>query len=253
MRKIAVALSKGGVGKTTTAVNLAAGLAAAGKRVLIIDLDTQDQVAKTLGVRHNSGVAELAAGEVAPDEVIVQARDNLDMLGGGSGLAGLKRLIARKDIGGERTISEALAQLNGRYEYVVLDTAPGWDALTINALFYSDEVLSPVALEVLAVQGLLEFTRSVQTVQQYHSDLALRYVLPTFMDRRVKKSEEILGQLEQYFGDRVCDPIRYNVRLSEAPGHGQSIYEYARRSPGSEDYHALTERVMDDERLTPAD
>ncbi len=247
MRRIAVALSKGGVGKTTTAINLAAGLATAGRRVLIVDLDTQDQVAKTLGIRHDAGVADLVAGDVSPEEVIVQARENLAMLGGGTSLAGLKRLIARKDFGGERTVSEALTPLNDRFDYVIIDTAPGWDALTINALFYADEVLAPVALEVLALQGLLEFTRSVQTIQQYHNDLTLRYVVPTFMDRRVKKSDEILMQLQQYFGESVCDPIRYNVRLSEAPGYGQSIYEYARRSPGAEDYRALTERILADE------
>ncbi len=247
MRRIAVALSKGGVGKTTTAVNLAAGLATAGRRVLIVDLDTQDQVAKTLGIRHDAGVADLVAGDAPPEDVIIQARENLAMLGGGTSLAGLKRLIARKDFGGERTVSEALTPLNDRFDYVVIDTAPGWDALTINALFYADEVLAPVALEVLALQGLLEFTRSVQTIQQYHNDLSLRYVVPTFMDRRVKKSDEILVQLQQYFGESVCDPIRYNVRLSEAPGYGQSIYEYARRSPGAEDYRALTERILADE------
>jgi chromosome partitioning protein len=247
MRRIAVALSKGGVGKTTTAVNLAAGLAKRGRRVLIVDLDTQDQVAKTLGLRHRAGVAELIAGEADPEEAIVPARAQLALLGGGTSLAGLKRLITRKDFGGERTVSEALAPLNDRFDYVIVDTAPGWDALTINALFYADEILAPVALEVLALQGLLEFTRSVQTIQQYHRDLALRYVVPTFMDRRVRKSDEILVQLQQYFGESVCEPIRYNVRLSEAPGHGQSIFEYARRSPGAEDYGTLTERILADE------
>ncbi len=247
MRKIAVALSKGGVGKTTTAVNLAAGLAGAGRRVLLIDLDTQDQVAKTLGVQPTAGIAELVAGERSAEETLFTTRENLTLLAGGPSLAGLKRLIARKDFGGERTLSESLTQFNGQFDYVVIDTAPGWDALAINALFYADEILTPVALEVLALQGLLEFTRSVQTIQQYHEDLRLRYVLPTFMDRRVRKSDEILQQLEHYFGESVCAPIRYNVRLSEAPGHGQTIFEYARRSPGAEDYRALTERIVEDE------
>jgi chromosome partitioning protein len=247
MRKIAVALSKGGVGKTTTAVNLAAGLAGVGRRVLLIDLDTQDQVAKTLGVRPTAGIAELVAGEQSADEILFPTRENLTLLAGGASLAGLKRLIARQDFGGERTLSEALGQFDGRFDYVVIDTAPGWDALAINALFYADEILTPVALEVLALQGLLEFTRSVQTIQQYHENLRLRYVLPTFMDRRVKKSDEILQQLENYFGESVCAPIRYNVRLSEAPGYGQTIFEFARRSPGAADYLALTERIVEDE------
>lgn len=247
MRKIAVALSKGGVGKTTTAVNLAAGLAAAGRRVLIIDLDTQGQVSKMLGVQADAGLADAISGDADLIPSVTMAREGLYMLSGGVGLAGLKRLIARKDFGGERTIAEALAPLDDAYDYVILDTAPGWDALTVNAFFYADEVLAPVALEVMALQGLLDFTRNLASIQQYHSELAFHYIVPTFMDRRVKKSGEILGQLKTYYADQLCDPIRYNVRLSEAPGYGQTIYEYAPRSYGAEDYQALTERIMDDE------
>lgn len=247
MRKIAVTLSKGGVGKTTTSVNLAAGLALAGRRVLVVDMDTQGQVAKMLGVQPAASMAEVVAGDAAIDDALLPARDNLWLLPGGASLAGLKRVIARKDFGGERTVDEALAPLDGRFDYVILDTAPGWDTLTINALFYADEVLAPVALEVMALQGLIEFTRKLEAIQQYNEGVALRYILPTFMDRRVRKSGEILGQLERYFDERLCPPIRYNVRLSEAPGYGQTIYEYARRSPGAEDYRSLTERIIDDE------
>ncbi len=132
------------------------------------------------------------------------------------------------------------------YQFVVIDTAPGWDALTVNALFDAGEVLAPVALEVMALQGLLDFTRNLETVRRYHPDLRFRYVVPTFLDRRVKKSDEILGQLATYFGPQLCPPIRYNVRLSEAPGYGQTIFEYAPRSPGALDYQALAERILAD-------
>ncbi len=247
MRKIAVTLSKGGVGKTTTSVNLAAGLALAGRRVLVVDMDTQGQVAKMLGVQPAVSMAEVVAGDAAIDDALLLARDDLWLLAGGAPLAGLKRVIARKDFGGERTISEALTPLDNHFDYVILDTAPGWDTLTINALFYANEVLAPVALEVMALQGLIEFTKKLEAIQQYNEGVGLRYILPTFMDRRVRKSAEILGQLERYFDERLCAPIRYNVRLSEAPGYGQTIYEYARRSPGAEDYRSLTERIMDDE------
>lgn len=246
MRKIAVALSKGGVGKTTTAVNLAAGLALRGHRVLLIDVDTQGQVSKALGIQAAVGLAELVTGDAAIDQATVPARDRLWLLAGGRGLAGLKRVITRKDFGGERTLAEALAQLDGLYDYVVLDTAPGWDALTINVLFYADEVLAPVSLEVMTLQGLLEFSRSIAAIQQYHPALRLRYILPTFFDRRVRKSDEILGQLAAHYQPQVCQPIRYSVRLSEAPGYGQTIFEYAPRSPGAEDYQMLTERVAQD-------
>jgi chromosome partitioning protein len=246
MRKIAVALSKGGVGKTTTAVNLAAGLARAGGSVLLVDVDTQGQAARSLGLQPHLGLAELAAGEVSAGQAVTAARERLFLLAGGRGLVGLKRLITRREFGGERTLVEALAPFEGQYDYVVLDTAPGWDALTVNTLFYAAEVLAPVSLEVMTLQSLLEFTQSMVAIQRYHGELALRYVLPTFLDRRVRKSEEILEQLSSAFSEQLCRPIRYNVRISEAPGYGQTIFEYAPHSPGAEDYQRLTERVLQD-------
>jgi chromosome partitioning protein len=248
MRRIAVALSKGGVGKTTTAINLAAGLARQGRTVLLIDMDTQGQAGKVLGVPPAPGLAEVLNQETLLDAALVEARPRLWLLGGGRTLAGLKRVIDRKDFGGERTVSEALAPLDGCYDYAIVDTAPGWDVLTVNALFYAQEVVAPVALEVMALQGLIEFTQSLSAVQRYHNGLTLAYVLPTFLDRRVRKSEEILHQLQAHYGAEVCAPIRYNVRLSEAPGYGQTVYEYAPGSPGAEDYLALTKRIMQDEQ-----
>jgi chromosome partitioning protein len=137
MRKIAVALTKGGVGKTTTAVNLAAGLALAGHRVLLIDVDTQGQAGKTLGCASTIGLAELVAGSATPDQAITPARDHLWLLAGGKALAGLKMQITRKEFGAERTLSEAFAPLDDQYDYVILDSAPGWDALSVNVLFYA--------------------------------------------------------------------------------------------------------------------
>ena len=246
MRKIAVALSKGGVGKTTTAVNLAAGLAQQGYHVLLVDMDTQGQVAQALGIKPKYGLAELASGSHKLDQTIFPARENLWLLAGGRELSGLKREIARKDFGSEQTVSNVLQPLAGSYDFVIIDTSPGWDSLTINALFYATEVIAPVALESMALQGLREFGVSLSAIQRYHQRLGLNYILPTFMDRRVKKSQRIYDMLLEYYHARVCDPIRYNVRLSEAPGHGQTIYEYDSRSAGAEDYSALVWRILDD-------
>jgi chromosome partitioning protein len=246
MRKIAVALSKGGVGKTTTAVNAAAALALLGSRVLLVDVDTQGQVGKALGCTPAAGLAEAAAGEIPLRDAVTPARERLDLLAGGRGLANLKRLITRKDFGGEQTIAETLAPLDNEYDFVMLDTAPGWDALSVNALFYAREVLSPVSLEVMTLQSLLDFSRSLAAIQKYHPALRLRYVVPTFLDRRVRKSDEILAQLAGHFDEQLCSPIRYNVRLSEAPGYGQTIFEYAAHSPGADDYRRLAERISQD-------
>ena len=246
MRKIAISLSKGGVGKTTTAVNLSAGLARAGYRVLLIDTDTQGQASRALGVSSEAGLAELLSGEASPAEAIQEVRERLYLLAGGRSLAGLKRAIDRKDFGGENTLAEGLEMLDSSYDYAILDTAPGWDSLTVNVLFYADEILSPVSMEILTVSGLMDFQESIQAIQKYRPELELRYVLPTFMDGRVKKSEEILSQLRIYFGEKLCSPIRYSVRLSEAPGFGMTIYEYAPGSTGVEDYQAVVERISKD-------
>ncbi len=248
MRKIAIALSKGGVGKTTTAVNLATGLALAGKRVLLVDVDTQGQVTKALGLQTGLGLADLVTAETTSAEALLPAREGLSVLAGGRALAGLKRQITRRDFGGEQVLSEALAPFEDQFDYTILDTAPGWDALTVNVLFYAHQVVAPVSLEVLTLQGLIEFEQSLTAIQKYHPALNLAYILPTFFDRRVRKSAEILEQLHSHYGERVCAPVRYNVRLSEAPGYGQSIFEYAPHSPGAEDYQALVERIMRDDR-----
>jgi len=244
MKKIAVALSKGGVGKTTTAVNLAAGLARAGKSVLLVDVDTQGQVGKSLGSDAALGLAELVAGEATMEQACLPVRENLWLLSGGRSLAGLKRLITRKDFGGEQTLSEALQAVDGEYDFVVMDTAPGWDALTVNVLFYAEDILAPVSLEVMTLQGLMEFSHSLVSIQRYHPELSMRYIVPTFYDRRVKKTEEIYEQLRFRYGEVVCEPVRYNVRLSEAPGYGQTIFEYSPGSNGAQDYQRLAERIL---------
>ena len=246
MRKIAISLSKGGVGKTTTAVNLSAGLARTGYRVLLIDTDTQGQASRALGVASEAGLAELISGEASPAEAIQEVRERLYLLAGGRNLAGLKRTIDRKDFGGENTLAEGLEMLDSSYDFAILDTAPGWDSLTVNVLFYADEILAPVSMEILTVSGLLYFQQSIQAIQKYRPQLEIKYVLPTFMDGRVKKSEEIMAQLQSVFHEKLCSPIRYSVRLSEAPGFGQTIYEYAPASSGVEDYQALVERISKD-------
>lgn len=252
-RKIGVTLSKGGVGKTTTAVNLAAGLSMAGFNVLLIDTDTQGQASYILGVKPKSGLTELLTEKLLPEQAIIQARERLSLLAGGKSLAGVKRLIGRKDFGGELTLTEALTPLSGKYDYIIVDTSPGWDPLTVNVLFYVNEILAPVSLEVMTLQGLVEFTKSIATIQKYRSEIELTYILPTFFDKRVRKSATILKKLTQIYEDKVCAPIRYNVKLSETPAYGQTIFEFAPDSPGAEDYRELVRTVANDKKLFKKD
>ena len=247
MRRIAVCLSKGGVAKTTTAVNLSHGLAQLGRRVLLVDADTQGQCAKLLGVKPEKGLADLMEGTLSPEEAVLLARPNLWLLAGGQALGETKNLISRKDFGRETALAEALTPYGELFEYIIIDTSPGWDVLMVNVLFYAAELLCPVSLEALSVDGLLGFLRGLEPIIQYRRKsrerFEIRYILPTFLDGRVRKSAELLAQLGEHFGGSLCNPIRYAVGLSEAPAFGKTIFEYAPRSRGAEDYNKLIGRV----------
>lgn len=249
VRRIGVSLSKGGVGKTTTSVNLAAGLACSGHKVLLVDTDTQGQDSFMLGVKPKAGLTEFIMDELEPEEAMVQARDNLWLLAGGKSLAGLKRLIDRKDFGGELTMAESLQSIDHGFDYVIVDTSPGWDPVTVNVLFYVTELLTPVSLEVMSLQGLVEFLKSIASIQKYRREVSLSYILPTFLDKRVGRSMEVLEKMQNLYGERVCTPIRDNVRLSESPAQGQTIFEYAPGSNGAMDYRELVRKVTGNEKL----
>ena len=241
-RKICVTLSKGGVGKTTTAVNLSAGLAMAGYKVLLIDTDTQGQSSFMLGKKPPAGLTELLTGELPAEETIFPARPNLDLLSGGRSLAGVKRIIDKKSFGSEWTLSEAMEKIDKEYDYVIIDTSPGWDQLTVNVLFYADEILTPVALEVMALHGLAEFIKNLHAIRKY-KEIDLKYVVPTFLDTRVEQPKNIYRKLQSLYGDKVCTPIRYDEELSKIPSHGQTIFEFIPDGDGAADYGALVRLI----------
>lgn len=247
MRKIAITLSKGGVGKSTGAVSIAHGLAIKKRRVLLIDTDDQGQDAFLLGVNPEKGLADVLNEDCTAQEALFEARPNLWILAGGKSLSGVKRLIGRKDYGAEQSLAEMIEPLEKQFDYIIIDTSPAWDPLTINSLFYANEVLTPVSLEVLTMNSLVEFVDRITAVKKFNKQLNHCYVLPTFHDGRVKKSDEILGQLKKHFAAKLCDPIKYNVRISESAGFGKTIFEYAPHSPGAKDYQKVIERILKDE------
>ena len=243
-RKICVTLSKGGVGKTTTAVHVSAALAESGKRVLLVDTDTQGQAGYMLGLRPKAGLTELLTGELTAEDAITPARDNLWLLAGGRSLAGAKRIIDKKSFGSEHTLAEALADIDRQFDFIIIDTSPGWDQLTVNVLFYADEIMIPVALEVMPLHGLAEFSKSLQAIQHYRKELRINYILPTFIDSRVQHPQEIFQKLVDAYGRKICKPIHYDERFSHAPSFGKTIFEYAPESRGAADYRDLITRIV---------
>ncbi len=244
MRKICVSLSKGGVGKSTTAVCIAHGLALEGKRVLLVDTDDQGQDSFLLGVNPAKSLADVFNEDISANDAIHQARENLWILSGGKALSGVKRAIGRKDFGAEQTLSDALSSIEGKFDFVIVDTSPSWDTLTINALFYCTEVLTPVSLEVLTLNSLVEFSERLKSVKNFNKNLQHSYLVPTFWDGRVKKSSEILKQLKKYYPEQMCDPIKYSVRVSESAGFGKTIFEYSPSSPSAKDYQKVVKRIL---------
>jgi chromosome partitioning protein len=229
-------------------VSLAFGLARLGRRVLLVDADTQGHAAKLLGVKADKGLADVLEGG-PPRELMVQAREDLSLLAGGQALGETKNLIGKKDFGRETALADALSPLDALFDFAIVDTSPGWDVLTVNVLFYATEILCPVSMEAMSVDGFLSFLQGIEPIRTFRRQarqrVDIRYVLPTFLDGRVRKSAEILAQLGQHFGGNLCDPIRYSARLSEAPAFGQTIFEYAPRDRGADDYAKLIRRVSE--------
>ena len=250
MRKLAIAMAKGGVGKTTTAVNLAHALARMGRRVLLIDCDTQGQTAKFLGLNPRYGLYEFVTGHdeqgrrVPKGEVVAGARDNLWLLAGGIKLVELKNWLGEQPRSVRQTLlGRALIPKNGALDYLIFDCAPGWDVLSVNILMAAEEVLCPVALQAPALEGLKTFFGYLLSAQKLNPSLQLRYVLPTLYDRRIRQSESILHHLQRLFQRQICSPVQYNVRLSEAVAFGQTIFEYSAQARGAADYQQLARRI----------
>ncbi|MBN1581621.1 MAG: ParA family protein [Anaerolineae bacterium] len=243
MRKIAIVGFKGGIGKTTTSVSLGAALALMKRRVLLIDTDTQANVSIALGINnYKKSLADVLIHKVPVQECIISARKNLDLLPSSMALfKAQQRMVlemAREEIFGEQ-----LAGLD-EYDYQILDCAPSVSLLTVNVVGYAEEVFIPVSMELLALAGTRQFFTYLRTVSRMLGKGAIiRLIVPTFYDPRRRVSDMVLDSVTKDFGDRVTHPIRIDTLLSEAPGVGKTIFEYAPRSRGAEDYAKLARLV----------
>lgn len=244
-RIVAVLNQKGGVGKTTTAINVAAYLARHGQKVLLVDLDPQGNATSGLGVEfgdHEHGTYQSMLGERKTMDVVKYASDNLHVLPTDGRLAALEIELVDQDQR-ETALKRALEGLD--YDYIFIDCPPALSLLTINALTAADSLLIPVQAEYYALEGLSQLLGVVQMVRGgLNPDLELLGVVMTMYDGRTSLSEQVKEEVARHFGDKVFDiVVPRNVRLAEAPSHGKHIFEHDKWSKGAKAYKSLAKEV----------
>lgn len=237
---IAISNLKGGIGKTTTVVNLGAGLALKGARVLLVDVDAQGNLAMGLGVQPRRTLYEVLVDGAKAEHCLTPARANLDLLAADHTLLGAQPIIAQRP-DWSRVLDHGLRPLFGRYDFILIDSGGSLTPLNINAFVCAQYVIAPTAIEHFSLKSIDLLFQQVARVKGNNS--AIRMIVPTMYDPRVKQSGELMEDLRKRYGPLLAPPIRVNVRLSEAPRSGKTIYEYDPRSRGAADYAQLVERV----------
>lgn len=251
-RIIAITNQKGGVGKTTTAVNLAATLAEAGQRVLLLDFDPQGNASSGLGVERSeiqSSIYDVITGNSGIEETILQDwMENLDLIPADMSLAACDAELA--DVENKNLILRgALRPLREKYEYLLIDCPPSLGTITVNALSAADTVLIPIQCEYYALEGLRQVLSSIEIVQEaLNPSLLIEGIVFTMYDGRIRLSQEVVRTVRKNFrGNIFQSMIPRNVRLAEAPSHGLPITAYDSASSGAESYRKLAVEVMNRE------
>lgn len=248
-RIVAIANQKGGVGKTTTAINLATALAATKKRVLVLDLDPQGNASTGFGIdrraRHKGTYEVLMDGVTLPDAAIATGIPDLDIVTSSQDLSGAELELVSLERR-EFKLADAISQAAPHYDYVMIDCPPSLGLLTLNAFVAADAVLVPLQCEFYALEGLSQLVRTIERVRKtFNSRLEIQGVVLTMFDRRNNLSEMVAADVRGHFGDKVFQTvIPRNVRVSEAPSHGKPVLLYDLRSPGAQAYVHLAGEVL---------
>ena len=247
---IAIANQKGGVGKTTTSINLAAGLAYLSKKVLLVDFDPQGNA--TQGIGHRVGLNDLTVYDAILNDTNVEEcikslnKPPLDILPANINLAGADLQLAKKEERRENYLSKALESIKDKYDYIIIDCPPSLGLLNTNALSAADSVLIPVQCEYYALEGITQLLQTIRLVQKlFNPKLKIEGVLLTMYDARTNLSAEVGQEIRKHFKEKTYRTyIPRNVKLSEAPSAGKSIFDYELNSEGAKAYVALTREVV---------
>lgn len=252
-RIIALVNQKGGVAKTTSAINIGAGLSRLNRKVLLIDIDPQGNLTDSLGVQAHklkNTIHEMLRGDITAREAIIKVKSGYDIIPADIRLSGAEIELSTQP-GREMILKEILEPITKNYNYILIDCPPSLGLLTLNALTAAKEIFIPLQAEYLALHGMSQLIQTFLTVKKrLNPDLEITGIITTLFDSRKILNREVIENIREYFPDKLFDTrIRSNVSLAEAPSHGLDIFRYKPDSNGAIDYANLTKEIIEQEEI----